>query len=457
MKKTSNELLSSTPVSVAITKIAIPAIIAMVITAVYNFVDTLFIGMLNSDEALAAVSIAFPIQTLMIAVGQVLGAGSATTIGRAFGYNDNEYADKTASTIIFTSFLASIIFMVFGLIFSEPIFKLFGATDRIMPFAKEYGSWMFVGALFSIPNQVFNNIARAETKAMLSMITLVTGAVLNIILDPIFMFTFGLGLEGASIATTLSHGVSFVFISQFFFRGKSRLHVKFSNFTFKKELLTEVFTSGAPVGVTQLLSAAAVSVTNVVAVKIAPTEIIGDNMIASYGVVLKILSMVQFAMIGYIQGFQPIASYSYGAKNKERFFTAFTSARNCIFVYSLSMTILLQLFSKQLVSIFTSTPEIIEMGSSFLKYNSRFLVFTALTFLLMLTFQAVGNGKSGVALALARQGFIYIPCLIIFPSIFGFNGIYYSQPTADILTAFLAMYLFSSFKNDLNIYFQSNN
>ena len=330
---TSEELLSTAPVPKAITKIAIPAIMGMLIMALYNFVDTLFIGMLNSDEALAAVGVAFPIMTLMGAIGQVLGAGSAAAIGRSFGYGDDDHADKTATTIIYTSFVAGLVFMIVGIVFIEPIFKVFGATDSIMPYATEYGSWMFVGALFSIPNQTFNNIARAETKAVLSMTALMTGAIANIILDPIFMFDFGfgMGIEGASIATTISQAISFIFISQFFFRGKSRVKVKPKNFKPSKVIYIDTLKSGAPVGVSQLLSTFAVSATNLVAINLSSY---GESMVAAYGIVLKVLSIVQYSLMGFLQGYQPIASYSYGSKNKERFFEAFKFARNFVLIYT---------------------------------------------------------------------------------------------------------------------------
>lgn len=461
MKYTTDEILGKLPVSKAIVRLALPTIMAMIIMAVYNFVDTLFIGFLASDEALSAVSVAFPIVTLMSAVGQILGAGSAAVIGRAFGSSNNELANKTATTIIYTAFASAIIFMCVGLIFSEPIFKIFGATDRIMPYAKQYGTWMFVGALFTIPNQVFNNIARAETKSILSMTALMTGAILNVILDPIFMFKFnigsfsfglGLGIVGASLATTLSQCVSFIFISQFFFRGKSKVQVKFKNFKPSKEIYSLTLKSGAPVGVTQLLSAFAVSVTNIVAVKVAPDAITGDNIIASYGIVLKILSITQFILIGFFQGYQPIASYSYGSKSKERFFLAYKYARTAGFVYAVIATLTIQIFASNCIRMFSSNEDIIYYGSMFLRLNNLFFPLTSYVFLIILTSQATGNGKLGATMSLARQGVLYVPALIIFPQIFSYIGIFYAQATADLITWIIAITMFSRYKKTLEEY-----
>lgn len=464
MKYTTDEILGKIPVSKAIVKLALPTIMAMIIMAVYNFVDTLFIGFLNSDESLSAVSVAFPIMTLMGAVGQVLGAGSAAVIGRAFGSSNDNFASKTATTIIYTAFISAIVFMSVGLIFSESIFKIFGATERIMPYAKQYGTWMFVGALFSIPNQVFNNIARAETKSILSMTALMTGAILNVILDPIFMFKFdigsisvglGMGIEGASMATTLAQFISFLFISQFFFRGKSRVKITPLNFKPSKEIYALTLKSGAPVGATQLLSAFAVSITNIVAVQVAPNAISGDNIIASYGIVLKILSITQFVLIGFFQGYQPISSYAYGSKNKERFFLAYKYAKTAGFVYSVFATIVIQIFAQNCIEIFSNNEDIIYYGTMFLRLNNMFFPLTSFVFLVMLTSQATGNGKLGATMALTRQGILYIPALIIFPLIFDYTGIFYAQAAADCVTWVIAIIMFKKYKKTLELYLEN--
>ncbi|MFI3226770.1 MAG: MATE family efflux transporter [Clostridia bacterium] len=461
-KHSTDELLGQLPIGQSITKLAIPAIVAMLIMAMYNFVDTLFIGMLNSDEALAAVSVAFPIMTLMSALGQVMGAGSAAVIGRAFGYGDDDYASKTATTIIFSSILVAIIFMTIGLVFSEQVFTLFGATERVMPYAKQYGSWMFIGAIFSIPNQCFNNIARAETKAVLSATALMTGAITNIILDPIFMFQFdvfgieiglGMGLVGASMATTLSQMISFIFLAQFFFRGKSKVRILPTNFKPSKRIYSETVKSGAPIGTTQLLSAIAVSVTNVLSVKFAPDSITGDNFIAAYGVVLKILSIIQFTTIGFLQGYQPIASYSYGAKNKQRFFASYRFTKRLMLAYSIFATIVVQIFSTNIIMAFSSNPKIIEYGARLLVFNNIFCVLTSYCFLIMLTSQATGNGKLGSIIAFSRQGILYIPALILYPTILGFSGIFYAQATADLITFIIAAIAFMKYLKILDKHF----
>lgn len=455
VKFTSEELLSTVPVGTSIRKIAIPAIAGMLIMAIYNFVDTLFIGMLNDPLALSAVGIAFPIMTLLGALGQVMGAGAAASIGRYFGCGDEDRANKTASTIVFTSFVVAILFTLFGMMFNEEIFRMFGASEATMPYAKSYGTWMFIGAIFSIPNQVFNNIARAETKAKLSMMALMTGAIANIILDPIFMFDFGfgLGIEGASIATTISQGISFLFISQYFFRGKSRAKVKFKFFKPSKEIYGETLKSGAPVGVTQALSTIAVLTTNRVALNTASTPVQADNLIAAYGVVLKVLSMTQMTLMGYLQGYQPLASYSYGAKNKERFYLSYKYALKFVMIYTIVITVFVQIFAPDIIMMFSSDPEIILFGTEFLRKTNMFFPLTGFIFFIMLTFQATGNGRDGAIIAMTRQGILYMLFIISFPIFMGISGMYYSQPAADILTTILAYYLFKRNRKELDKHF----
>ncbi len=460
MKSNSNDLLNEMPVRQAIMKIGIPAIAAMLVMAVYNLVDTLFIGMLKDDYALAAVAVAFPIMALMSALGQVLGGGAAVVIGRAFGAEREDEAHRTATTIIATALVGGILFMLMGLIFIEPIFRLFGTTDAVMSYAVEYGIWMYIGAIFSIPNQSFNNIARAEAKAVLSMKALMIGAISNVILDPIFMFDlngYGLnmGLEGASMATTLAQAISFSFIAFYFFRGKMRVSVKAKYLKMSKKIYSDVLTSGLPIGVSQFLSTIAVSVTNIAAVTFATTETAAENMQSAYGIVLKISMMCLFVIFGYLQGYQPIASVAYGAKNKNRFYESFYYIAKALAIISLISTVIIQIFATQAIMAFTSTPEIIEVGAYLLRTTNIFMVCLVFIYLIMFTFQATGKGRGGGIIALARQGYIYIPALLLLGYFMGLDGIFYAQPVADLGTAIITFILWKKLKVELDQYFEN--
>nr|WP_162990630.1 MATE family efflux transporter [Maliibacterium massiliense] len=446
-KYNKEELLASAPVPVSIRTLAIPAIIGIMIMAIYNFVDTLFIGMLKSATALSAVGIAFPIMALMTAVGQVLGVGAAASIGRYLGAQRKDKADQTASTVILTSFAMGLIFMCVGLLFQDTIFRLFGASDAVLPDARRYGVWMFTGALFSIPNQSLNNIARAETNVKLSMIALSVGAILNVFLDPLFMFTFGWGIEGASIATTLSQAVSFAFIFSYFARGKSLVHLSIKNFRFSGRLYGEVLKTGAPMGVSQALTAVAVSITNMMAATMAGG--IGDNLVAAYGVVLKVFTIGQYIIFGYTQGYQPIAAYAYGARNGQRFWNCYRTSRRFLLAYGAVVTALYLVLAKPLIAIFTPDPQIIEYGRWMLTGQSAGFIIMALVTLQTTCFQAIGRGTSGILLSSTRQGLAYIPLIMLLPPFLGVLGFYITPALCDVISLVVSTALFAHQKKRL--------
>ncbi len=455
-----NHVLGELSIPKAIAKIGIPAMASMLIMAIYNLVDTFFIGMLNDDRALTAVAVAFPIMGLIGAIGQVFGAGAAATVTRAFGSSNEDYANQVGTTIIFTSFIAGVVFMLIGIIFIEPIFRLFGTTDSVMASAKEYGVWMYIGSIFSIPNQTFNNLARAETKAILSLQALSIGAISNIILDPIFMFEmngFGLnmGIEGASIATTLAQGIAFAYIAFHFFTGKTRITPKLKYISFNKTIYKEVFKTGAPIGVTQALTTLAVSFTNIAAISYAPEIVYGENIQSAYGVVLKVNSVLQMIIMGYLMGYQPLVSFAYGAKNKKRFYEAFRFVRKILFIFTIPLTIIGQIAAPYIMMGFSKNPQIIEMGTIFIRMNLIFFVLVALSYFWMITFQATGNGLFGSIIALSRQGILYIPTLFLACHFIGIDTIYYVQPIADFLTALIGFILFTRYKRQLEVYFDS--
>lgn len=438
VKYSKEQILSEVPVGKAIRILAIPAIMGTLITAVYNLVDTAFIGMLGSTEALSAVSIAFPIMSLLNAIGQILGVGAATYIGIQLGGKKNVEAGQTASTIIFLSILGGLFFAVIGLWLQDSIFRLFGASDAVLPYARQYGTWMFIGAIFTVPNQALNNVARAETNAKLSAIALGLGAATNVVLDPIFMFDFGLGLgvAGASIATTISQAVSFLFLMIYFLRGKSLLHVSFKNIKFEKYMLTEVFKTGSPSGASQILVSASVAVTNIIAARY------GDFVVAAFGIVLKVISLGQFVIFGYVQGFQPIASYSFGAKNKERFSQAFRVALRFVLITCVFLTIIYIVFRNPILNIFSQDEAVLNVAVPIL--ISQVVLYVAMGIVILMTavFQSTSQGTKGIVLSISRQGIFFFPLIILFPMLFQLTGLYFVQPVADVFSLALAYFLF---------------
>lgn len=445
VKYSKEQILSEVPVGKAIRILAIPAIMGTLITAVYNLVDTAFIGMLRSTEALSAVSIAFPIMSLLNAIGQILGVGAATYIGIQLGGKKNKEAGQTASTVIAVSVLSGLIFAVLGLWLQDSIFRLFGASEAVLPYARQYGTWMFIGAVFTVPNQALNNVARAETNAKLSAVALGLGAVINVILDPIFMFDFGLGLgvAGASIATTISQGISFLFLLTYFLRGKSLLYISVKNIKLEKIMLSEVFKTGSPSGASQILVSVSVAVTNIIAAGY------GDFVVAAFGIVLKVISLGQLVIFGYVQGFQPIASYSFGAKNKERFSQAFKAALKFVLVTCVSFTVIYILFRNPILMVFSQDQNMLSVAAPIL--ISQVILYVAMGIVILMTavFQSTSQGVRGIVLSISRQGIFFFPLIILFPMVFGLRGLYFVQPVSDVFSLGLAFFLFRKIKADI--------
>lgn len=429
-KFSKEELLSSAPVKTAITKMGIPAIMGMIVTALYNMVDTAYIGMLKDNNALTASSVAFPIFMLVLAFGQLLGVGSASAVGRHLGANDNEKANEVASTTVVISFVVGILFAFTGLMFLEPLFKIFGASNTVMPYAKDYGKWLFLAAIIEVPNQVFNCTARAETAVKRSATALIAAAVTNIILDPIFMFTFGLGVEGAAVATAIAQCVNFAVVASYFFTGNSLVKLSLKKIRVTKNWFTSIFASGMPTFVTQLLTSVTLTVTNLLAGSLAN----GDNIIAAHGVVLKVIVIGNYCIIGFMQGYQPLSAFAYGAKLKERFYDSYNFTRKACFTIGLVSTIVYIVFGKQLIGLFSQDPFILSMGYKFLV--GICLTFTLMAFTVQLTvlYQAIGMGKEGVVVSALRQGLFYLPLVIILTKLFGVWGLIIVQPICDILS-----------------------
>lgn len=444
---TQEQILSEVPVGKAIRILAIPAIMGTLILAVYNLVDTAFIGMLKSTEALSAVSIAFPIMSLLNAAGQILGVGAATYIGIQLGGKKHKEAGQTASTVIFLSVISGLLFAILGLCLQGSIFRFFGASEAVLPYAREYGTWMFIGAIFTVPNQTLNNVVRAETNAKLSAAALGLGAVINVILDPILMFDFGLGLgvAGASIATTISQSVSFLFLIVYFLRGKSLLHVSVKNIKWKKSMISEVFKTGSPSGASQILVSVSVAVTNVIAARY------GDFVVAAFGIVLKVISLGQFVIFGYVQGFQPIASYSFGAKNKERFSQALRAAMKFVIITCASLTVMYIVFRNPILSVFSQDQAVLEIAVPILVSQVVLYVAMGIVILMTAVFQSTSQGVKGIVLSISRQGIFFFPLIIFFPIIFNLRGLYFVQPVADVFSLGLAYILFRKIKKQLLI------
>lgn len=437
------ELLGSASISKALLAMGIPTMIGMLINALYNLVDAYFVGGLGESQ-MGAISVVYPLGQVVVGLGLLFGNGAASYISRLLGRNKKEQANKVASTALYSSLSVGAVVIIVSVVFMKPILKLLGATESILPYAVTYASIYIISCIFNVFNVTMNNIVTSEGAAKTTMCALLIGAVLNIGLDPLFIYTFHLGVAGAAIATAISQIVSTGIYLLYIFRKKSVFQFKIKDYTLSKEIISEIFKIGIPTLVFQLLTSLSISLINNAAGNY------GDAAIAGMGVVTRLVSMGSLTVFGFIKGFQPIAGYSYGAKKFDRLRSAIKTSVLWSTTFCVIAGLLFTVFSSNIVSQFTTgNAEMICIGVKSLRANGiTFMLFGFYTVYSSLLL-ALGKGKEGFILGACRQGICFIPVILILPTLWGLNGILYAQPIADIIsaviTAFMAIPLHKSF------------
>lgn len=440
-------LLASVKASKAIVNLAIPATLALLAKAVYNIVDTAYIGMLNSDTALAAVGVTLPLLLIMVSVENIFAAGAGVLAGRQLGENNKEEANRTVTTIVGFSILVGIGLCVFGILFEDILLRAFGASDAVLPQAKDYAFWMFIAALFNLPAQSLNCAARAESSVKISSIAVITGAVLNVILDPIFMFSWGvnMGVEGASLATTISQCITFIILLVYYMGGFSVIKIKPKYFKFSVKFIWDVVSIGIPTAVIQICLAVATSLTNIAAKKLPDADLI----IAAYGVVQRLILIGCYMVMGFMQGYQPVAAYAFGAKNKERFNESTRFAMKGALLLTIVVEIIYIVLAKPLILLFNGNPLVVEYGKWLLISQVALYPAFGICYMMTITFQTIGSSKLGLFLSMIRQCLFYVPFIILLPGMIGVKGIYFSQPAADVLTLMICIILMKPMKKEI--------
>ena len=422
------ELLGNAPIPKALLAMGIPTMIGMLINALYNLVDAYFVGGLGESQ-MAAISVVYPLGQVVVGLGLLFGNGAASYISRLLGQRNREQANRVASTALYSSLVVGTIMIVLSIIF-------LGATESILPYAATYAGIYIISCIFNVFNVTMNNIVTSEGAAKTTMCALLLGAVLNIGLDPLFIYTFHLDVAGAAIATAISQIVSTMVYLLYIFRRKSAFQFKIKDCTFSKEVLSEIFKIGISTLVFQLLTSISISLINNAAGNYS------DAAIAGMGVVTRLISMGSLTVFGFIKGFQPIAGYSYGAKKFDRLRTAIKTSVLWSTIFCVIVGLLFSLFSATIVSQFTTgNVEMIKIGASSLRINGiTFMLFGFYTVYSSL-FLALGKGKEGFILGACRQGICFIPVILILPFVWGLNGILYAQPIADVLSALITVFM----------------
>ncbi len=427
------ELLGNAPIPKALMAMGIPTMLGMMVNAVYNLVDAYFVGGLGTSQ-MGAISVVYPLGQVVVGLGLLFGNGASSYLSRLLGKGDKEKANQVASTALYGSVTAGAVMIILSMIFLRPILKLLGATDSIMPYAVTYAGIYIISCIFNVFNVTMNNIVTSEGAAKTTMCALMTGAILNIGLDPLFIYVFDMGVAGAAIATAISQIVSTSVYLVFVRKKKSIYRFKIKNCSFTKEIMSEIFKIGIPTLVFQILTSLSISLVNTRAMAY------GDSVIAGMGAVTRIVSMGSLMVFGFIKGFQPIAGYSYGAKKFDRLQEAIKTSILWSTVFCAIYGLILAIFSERIISQFTKDDlEMIQAGTQSLSINGiSFILFGFYTVYSSL-FLALGKGLAGFILGACRQGICFVPVILILPALWGINGILYVQPIADVLSAIITV------------------
>ncbi|MBW9145008.1 MATE family efflux transporter [Clostridium sp. CM027] len=419
-------------------KFSIPAIIGMLVNGLYNVVDRIFIGRGIGKLALSGVTVTFPIAIMIMAFAMLVGIGSAALISIKLGQQKKEEAEHILGNAFTLLIILSIVVTILGLIFLEPLLLKIGASKDILPYAKEYITIILIGGIFQSVGFGLNNIIRSEGNPRAAMVTMLIGGVLNTILDPIFIFVFHMGTRGAAIATILSQAVSMIWVLSYFFGGNSVLKIRYKNLKLDVKVVKSIFAIGMSPFSMQLAASIVSIISNRSLVKYG-----GDMALGAMGVIMSVVMMVLMPTFGINQGCQPIIGYNYGSKNYGRVKHALRLAIIAATTITTTGFIIIQVFPKQIISLFNKDPELIVIGSHGIRIYLFMLPIIGFQIVSSNYFQAIGKAKISIFLGLSRQVILLIPLLFILPRFFGLDGVWLSGPSSDALASIItAVFIF---------------
>lgn len=437
-------LLGSVPVPRALLSMGLLTMAGMLINALYSLADTYFVGGLGTVQ-MAAVTVAYPLGQIVVGLGLLFGNGAAAYLSRLLGQDNRKTANAVASTALYSSIGIGAIAILLSLFFLQPILRQFGALADIMPYALSYSRIYITFSIFNVFNVAMNNIVSSEGAARTAMLALMSGAVINVILDPIFIYTLGLGVSGAAIATALSQMVSSAIYITYILRKKSVFTFHIRECRFSGDILSEILKIGVPTLLFQLLTSISIAMINDAAKEY------GGSALAAMGPVTKILSMGTLIVYGFLKGFQPIAGYSYGAKKYERLLEAIRTATLWSTIFCIIFGLATAIFSGPIMTQFTSgDAQMIQTGQRALQINGLsfmlFGVYTVYSFL----FLVMGKAREGCLLGACRQGICFLPAILLLPHILGLNGVILAQPVADVLSFVITIIMAVRLHRELN-------
>ena len=434
--------MTETPIPQLVLSLAAPTILSMLITSIYNLADTFFVGQI-STSASGAVGVVSSLMAIIQALGFMLGHGAGTIISRSLGSRDTTAATRFASTSFFTALVFGVVLAVAGLGTLPHFMMLLGSTETILPHACAYARPILIAAPLMISSLVMNNILRYEGKASFAMIGLVTGGVLNIALDPLFIFVFGLGTAGAGIATALSQTISFCILLSMFLRGKTVSQFRLSAVTREARDFGRILLGGAPSFGRQGLNSIGGMLLNLAA------RGYGDAAVAGMSIVSRIFMFIISVAIGVGQGLQPVASFNYGARKYRRVRQAAIFTIEAAFCMLVVLVGLCWVNGDALIRLFRDDPAVTAVALPAFHYQCLAMLLHPIIVVANMTFQSVGASGRATFLACCRQGVFFIPLILILPRTHGLFGVEICQPIADVLTFLVSLPFLLAFLQQL--------
>lgn len=432
VSKDQYEKMTTAPVSGLILSLAVPSMVTTLITSIYNLADTFFVGQIGTSAA-AAVGVVFSIPMVLNALGFWVGTGASTLVSRMLGAKQDHEADVTASTAFFLSLLFGAAVAVAGLAAGEPLMRLLGATDSILPYAMSYGRFILMGAPFAASSLALSQCLRAEGKSRESMTGQVAGGILNMVLDPLFIFAFNLGIAGAAMATAFSQLVSWAILVSYYLRGKTQVHILPRLMAKRRSEYRLIFSAGFP----SLCRHGCNMLANVVLNWMAGGW--GDAAIAAMSICSRLLYLSNAVSNGMNQGSQPVIGYAHGMGNYRRVKEAFWFAVRISMASMAVFAVIGIVFAPGLIAIFRDDPQVVAVGSTALRLICLVLPLANFQSSASVLFQVVGKPLPSSLLIFSRQLAFYIPALLILPRLAGLIGVQMAGPAADLMTFCMAM------------------
>ena len=427
-----NYLFEKMPVPKAYMKLALPVVLSMIVSLVYNMVDTYFIALTGVQELVAGVSLVAPMFTLMIAFGDIFGLGGSSAISRLLGEKKDNEAKKTCAFCIWISLVFGLCISAILLLFRTQILGLLGVGLDTYQYANAYYTWIAIGAVSIIFSMVPSNILRTEGLAVQSMAGSIIGSIVNIIFDPIFIFGLNQGAAGAAMATVLGNIIADIYYVYAVVKKSKRLTCSPSHMKVTGRRIRDILMIGIPASITNIMQTFMMVMTNNFLLTY------GTDKVAAMGIALKVNMITALVLVGFAFGGQPLVGYNYGAKNEKRLKNILKFAYLFEMGLGLLFTILMCIFAPQIIKVFMDKPDIITNGAMMLRFQQIGMTFMSVSLISTCVCQAVGNAGGAFVLSISRQGVIYVLALFIMSNVFGYTGVLVSQACSDVVTALIA-------------------